>query len=291
MRRTPMRERRQQMEPILISSSHTHAPGGGEGARVHLMSPEQRAKVTQLQQQEAQDRLLARAQKKRTELTRPHGYERPTFNSPQYWRDCARGWISDDQQRDDQADYEHRRRRALDSKHNRAPAPHRHLRPAPRPSNQYAKPMATQAARDDRLTPQSKALLQVIVARTGKGRYTDSTKTTLGKIMSRCPRSIQRYLGELVRFGYIRTQTIKSRCTGFYVGLRIWIMNSVLPAYTRKNANYDPEKWVDLVGARRIREETKESLTKVKDSILYTLGHERPPWFSEFVFRAEHAAT
>ena len=158
---------------------------------------------------------------------KPSSYCPPAFNTPQYWQDCAKGWISDEQQRRDQADFELRRRRALDSKHRQAPTPHRHERPAPRQSKQFSKCMSTQAARDDRLTPQSKALLQVLVARTGRGRFTDTTKTTLGITMSRCPRSIQRYLQELIQFGYIRTQTRKSRRTGFFIGLRVWIMNSV----------------------------------------------------------------
>ena len=45
----------------------------------------------------------------------------------------------------------------------------REKRPVPNESRQYANPMATTAARDDRLTPQAKALLQVIRARAGKG--------------------------------------------------------------------------------------------------------------------------
>ncbi len=144
--------------------------------------------------------------------------------------------------------------------------------------------MSTQAARDDRLTPQSKALLQVLVARTGKGRSTDATKTTLGIIMNRCPRSVQRYVQELVKFGYIRTQIRKSRRTGFFVGLRIWIMNSVLPFFAQKNTNYEPEQWLYLLGSRRKPEETEESLTKDKDKILNIFSDKKPPWFAEFAF-------
>ena len=144
--------------------------------------------------------------------------------------------------------------------------------------------MSTQAARDDRLTPQSKSLLQVIVAQTGRGRYTDVTKTTLGVIMNRCPRSIQRYIQELVKFGYIRTQIRKSKRTGFYIGLRIWIMNSVLPFFARENSKYDPDIWPEFLKGRRNREETKESHTNNKQMILNTISAQKPPWFTEFVF-------
>ncbi len=57
----------------------------------------------------------------------------------------------------------------------------RHERPSPNDSRQYAQPMATTAARDDRLTPNAKAFLQVLRARCGKGRVTSNTKGTAGK--------------------------------------------------------------------------------------------------------------
>jgi len=144
--------------------------------------------------------------------------------------------------------------------------------------------MSTEAARDDRLTPQSKALLQVLVARTGRGRFTDTTKTTLGIIMNRCPRSIQRYVQELSKFGYIRTQIRKSRRTGLFLGLRVWTTNSVMPFFARKNLNYEPEKWLDLFNNRRNPGETIESLTNNKDILSNVFREKKPPWFAEFAF-------
>lgn len=253
---------------------------------VPIRSAEERQQAEALQRQAIQQQLFAKAVARRgaEQASRPFGYERPKFNTPAYWRDCARGWISDEEQRDDQADYEVRRRRALDSKHNRNPAPHRHDRPAPRKSKQFAKAMATEAARDDRLTPQSKALLQVIVARTGGERSTDTTKATLGIVMNRCPRSIQRYLAELVKFGYLRTQTIKSRLTGFYIGLRIWVMNKTLPYFTERNDWYDAEQWLSFVPGRRNPEETEESLTKDKKLMKNLLRKHKPRWMREFAY-------
>ena len=224
------------------------------------------------------------AKRSQIEERKPIAYERPTYNTPQYWRDFSRGWVSDQEARADEAAVAIKRKRALDSKYNQAAPPHRHDRAAPQHTKQFSKPMSTQAARDDRLTPQSKALLQVIVARTGKGRFTDTTKTTLGKIMNRCPRSIQRYVQELVKFGYIRTQTRKSRRTGFFIGMRIWIMNSVLPFFVEQNPTYDAGAWLNLFDSRRNPEETKESLTNDKHSILNTLRPEKPPWFAEYTY-------
>ena len=212
-------------------------------------------------------------------------YKKPPFNTPQYWQDVLRGWISEEEQLFDQSQFDLKRRRALDSKKNKARVAKRHNRPAPTETKQFSKAMSTQAARDDRLTPQSKALLQIIVARTGKGRSTDTTKTTLGAIMSRCPRSIQRYIRELVKFGYIRTQTIKSRRTGFYTGMRIWIMNSVLPFFSKPNENYEPNIWAQITQNGRNREETKESLTNHKDIISRVLCPQKPPWIAEMAYR------
>lgn len=113
----------------------------------------------------------------------------------------------------------------------KAPPRPRHAREAPQGSLQYANPMATTAARDDRLTPNAKALLQVIRARCGKGRTTSTCKTTLASIMSRSCRTIRRYLLDLVRFGYL---SIETRCTarGLHTGLVITITENVLPFFS-----------------------------------------------------------
>ncbi|WP_244497980.1 helix-turn-helix domain-containing protein [Aureimonas sp. AU40] len=112
-----------------------------------------------------------------------------------------------------------------------APVPRpRHSRPAPQESRQYAQPMATTAARDDRLTPHAKAFLQVLRARCGKTRETTITKGTAGNIMSRSPRTIRRYLVDLVRFGYIE---LKTRCNarGLHLGLTVTLTERVLPFF------------------------------------------------------------
>ncbi|WP_425400408.1 hypothetical protein [Aeoliella sp.] len=253
---------------------------------IPIRSPEQRHSEAEAQAAAVQQKLFDRAKARSgiDKSPKPRFYERPAYNTPQYWRDTARGWISHDEQQADLADFEARRKRAVDSKYNRVAPPARHERAAPRPSKQFAKAMATQAARDDRLTPQSKALLQVLVARTGRGRSTDTTKTTLGVIMNRCPRSIQRYVQELVKFGYIRTQTIKSRRTGFFIGLRVWIMDSVLPFWKQGGVEYNADKWYSLAGRRRNRVETDVSPTKVNSLLLSGLSAKKPPWFGEFAY-------
>lgn len=109
----------------------------------------------------------------------------------------------------------------------KAPPRPRHDRPAPAPSRQYAAPMATTAARDDRITPNAKAFLQVLRARCGKGTSTSTCKTTLASIMSRSKRTIARYLRDLEAFGYIKTEIRENR-RGLHTGLVIEITSRVL---------------------------------------------------------------
>ena len=100
----------------------------------------------------------------------------------------------------------------------------------PNDSRQYTNPMATTAARDDRLTPQAKALLQIIRARAGKGTQTTTTKGTLAAILNRSTRSITRYLRDLERCGYLQTR-IRADTRGFHLGLALTITEKVLPFF------------------------------------------------------------
>lgn len=115
-----------------------------------------------------------------------------------------------------------------------ATIPARWFRPEPRISNQYAGHMSTEAPRDRRLTPQSKALLQVMRARCGTGRETATCKTTLAHIMGVTTRSIGRYIAELARFGYI-VRSARHGANGLTIGIRVAITEKVLPCF-RKSA-------------------------------------------------------
>jgi hypothetical protein len=90
--------------------------------------------------------------------------------------------------------------------------------------------MATTAARDDRLTPNAKALLQVLRARAGKGASTPTTKFTLAAVMSRSARTIARYLRDLERFGYVSTE-IRRNSRGLHLGLVVTLCEKVLPFF------------------------------------------------------------
>ncbi|MDY8111135.1 helix-turn-helix domain-containing protein [Fulvimarina sp. 2208YS6-2-32] len=157
----------------------------------------------------------------------------------------------------------------------------RHSRPAPNASRQYSGTMATTAARDDRLTPNAKALLQVVRARCGKGRETSTCKSTLASIMSRSTRTIRRYLVDLVRWGYLEIETRRT-ARGLHTGLVIRITEKTLPFFAEARglaqwlAETDtfkpfapaspPDHRVTLVTP--INDSRKSSLTRLKDSAL-----------------------
>ncbi len=128
--------------------------------------------------------------------------EHPDFAArASIWRDHSRGLISfaEAQRRSQRVGTLSPTAEVRSRTGGKAPARPRHTRPAPNESRQYASDMATTAARDDRLTPNAKAFLQVLRARCGKGRETTITKGTAGNIMARSARTIRRYLVDLVR--------------------------------------------------------------------------------------------
>ena len=132
-----------------IPKPQSHPQPGRVGdsyASVPLGSAEQLKQRREEQKKAEEQELFDRVRAKQAELRspKPMGYERAAFNTPEYWRDCQRGWITDEEQLEDQAAFEIRRKRAVDSKYNKAATPHRHHRAAPRTSKQFSKPMSTQ---------------------------------------------------------------------------------------------------------------------------------------------------
>lgn len=130
-----------------------------------------------------------------------------------------------------------------------APPRPRHTRPAPNDSRQYARSMATTAARDDCLTPNAKALLVVLRARCGKGRETTITKGTAGAVMSRSPRTIRRYLVDLVGFGYVELET-RCNARGLHLGLTVKLTDFVMPFYEEAKGL---ARWLAETPAARFR--------------------------------------
>ena len=191
--------------------------------------------------EEAQRRIKVRFSRS---MMAKQGFKKPVFGSAVYREYVRKGMISPEEQEADAIMREIRAERTGQRqggiKDIARPAeipfpikkntPVRWGQQAPIPSDQYAPNMATTAARDDRLTPNAKALLQIIHARCASEGITETTKATLANIMNRSTRTIQRYIADLVQFGYLTTH-IKRNGRGLYVGLVMRITERTKPFY------------------------------------------------------------
>jgi len=191
--------------------------------------------------EEAQRRIKARFSQS---MMGKQGFKKPVFGSNVYREYVRKGMITPEEQEADAIMREIRAERTGQRKGGirqvvgaiEAPFPIKKNTPvrwgqqAPIPSDQYAPNMATTAARDDRLTPNAKALLQIIHARCASEGITETTKATLANIMNRSTRTIQRYIADLVQFGYIVAHT-KRNARGLYVGLVMRVSEHTKPFY------------------------------------------------------------
>ena len=197
-----------------MTAERYHAPGSGARAGRGVLSYEE-AQATDLFGHSLPDR---------------QGSPHPDFAARSaIWRDHSLGLISVAEAQRRSAAIGRATVAHVPSSASSATRP-RHKRPAPNGSRQYSPNMATTAARDDRLTPNAKAFLQVLRARCGKGRETTITKGTMGAVMARSPRTIRRYLVDLVRFGYIELETRRNG-RGMHLGLVVRITAAVAPFY------------------------------------------------------------
>lgn len=172
------------------------------------------------------------------------GFKKPTYGSKLYFEFLAKGFITPEEAHADDIMRQIRAVRAgwaqpgpMAGRNGQTlPFPVKRSTPVrwgrmpPLPSRQYAPNMATTAARDNRLCPNAKALLQVIHARCAQKGETRTTKGTLANIMRRSTRTIQRYLKDLVTFGYIDAAVQRSG-RGLYIGLILKTLAPTKPFY------------------------------------------------------------
>ena len=159
----------------------------------------------------------------------------PDFGSPAYWRHVAEGRIAWSDAESSHQDHEARRNRARQALQEGArTANRRKSRPEPDQSRQWAREMSTRAFRDDRLTMGAKALLTIIVAECGDHGRRMLAKAYLARRIHRSARTVQRYLGQLRRLGYIATDTVRNRA-GWTIGQRIGAAALALPFWHPMN--------------------------------------------------------
>ena len=166
---------------------------------------------------------------------KPTHWLKPAFASQQYRYAVSMGWISDEEHKADHEAHRSRRERGRAAAGTSAAEPQRFANPAPLETRQYGTDYSTEAARDTRLSMGAKALLQIIRARCGKGHRTAFTKGTMANVIGRSVRTVQRYVAELQRFGYIKTE-IRRGWGGLHSGLNVWITEKVRPFYAQHDA-------------------------------------------------------
>lgn len=122
-------------------------------------------------------------------------------------------------------------------------APEKPRQPLPPNGGAYIPQMAERLERDPNLTDGARRCARIIVGysyrRERDERTAGITITYLAKAMGRCRRTVQRYLRQLERFGYIETAVTISQHSRLCVGLAIRLLK---PLFPRHHAHKWPDK-------------------------------------------------
>jgi hypothetical protein len=133
------------------------------------------------------------------------------------------------------------------------PAAQKPRHPKPRDTGAYVPEMAARIDNDRNLTDGARRcarkVTEYVYRRNRDGREAEITVTYLMKALGRCRRTVQRYLRQLEREGYIDVYVVPSERTRMCFGLLIRLLNPLLPRHRR-------HKWPEKAG---IRDATQES--------------------------------
>lgn len=148
-----------------------------------------------------------------------------------------------------------RRRRSLNTCHRYAQA-ERRRKTAPRDSRAYVPELAARLDDDPNLTDGARRCARKLAELTYRqdrgGRSLPVTVTYLAKALGRCRRTVQRYLRQLEREGYITVDVVISQRARMCVGLVVRLLGPLLAAHHR-------QRWPSSLGNPGA---TPESLNK-----------------------------
>lgn len=148
-----------------------------------------------------------------------------------------------------------RRARSLNTCHRYA-LTERSCKPAPRASRAYVPELAACIEDDPNLSDGARRcarkLAELTYRRNREGRALPVTVTYLAKALGRCRRTVQRYLRQLEREGYIVVEVIVSQRARMCVGLVVRLLGTLMAAHHR-------QRWPASVGKPGA---TPESLNK-----------------------------
>ncbi len=113
-------------------------------------------------------------------------------------------------------------------------APLKPVQPYPR-ADGYIPALAERLDRDPNLTDGARRCARLIAAytyrRNREGRIAAITVTYLTKALGRCRRTVQRYLRQLERFGYISVSVVLGQKSRMCAGLLIALLKPLLPRH------------------------------------------------------------
>lgn len=130
-----------------------------------------------------------------------------------------------------------RRQRALNTGHRYAQT-ERHRKPSPRDSRAYVPELSARLDDDPNLTDGARRcarkLAELTYRQNREGRSLPVTVTYLAKALGRCRRTVQRYLRQLEREGYVAVEVFISQRARMCVGLFVQLLTPLLAAHHRQ---------------------------------------------------------
>jgi hypothetical protein len=115
--------------------------------------------------------------------------------------------------------------------------PSRPRYPAPRDTGEYVPEMSARVDNDRNLTDGARRcarkIAEYVYLRNREGRQAEITVSYLVKALGRCRRSVQRYLRQLEREGYIDVHVVPSERTRMCFGLLVRVLDPLLPRHRR----------------------------------------------------------
>ena len=152
-----------------------------------------------------------------------------------------------------------RRERSLQTCHRPAREKLRH--PAPRDTGAYVPETAARIENDLNLTDGARRcarkIAEYVYRRNREGREAEITVTYLSKALGRCRRTVQRYLRQLEREGYIDVHVVPSERTRMCMGLLIRVLNPLVPRHRRR-------RWPEKVGKPDATQESQNNNPRLK---------------------------
>lgn len=123
-------------------------------------------------------------------------------------------------------------------RHCHLPAEPKPRHPAPRDTGAYVPELAARIENDRNLTDGARRcarkIAEYVYRRDREDRKAEITVSYLVKALGRCRRTVQRYLRQLEREGYIDVRVVPSERTRMCFGLLIQLLNPLLPRHRRR---------------------------------------------------------